>query len=1513
MFGFILFQTLNDISFSNPALGPSSQNSLSPWSMFLEAADTIKPAKISVYPPEQFPQKEQIITQIKNSADFLYFSLLMSRILYRFGDNLRAETIVEILRDYDLKFRGKNNKKWFLHNFEWAGIKKEADSFCIAYSLRGEFYNVRYYKQLSVWPPVSKAIEKIVVLEIASEFGKIYCDVEKRGEGIFDTPRLDEEEDVIPENYKQDQKGLIANGNIALDRFITKIQKKIENGEEAEMKVDLSRELTLIKDRIKSFSGISCEDVIQALNMFKDRGDTLQGVVNSDSSEDEIFETAEKILKAFKEKQKDIMSSLNMETRSAPAEIVDSEDFALAVSFREEAIYFSTELLSKLQSEVKQEYILHEILCRNIGHSYARIFQIIFYKENYPIRSPYGFEKERMRNFIDEFLFVSRAKEKKSLLAQEKDIKNRINEVDSRFFKIVEDFRIKHSNIGANIILSAYKKAKTYHKEEIFQDGTGELVIEHVALTAEKLISWDMDEWAITAALFHKMPSGIVLSFKYGDKKIKKSLVRMIENSERIRSLPYKAGIFKGSGSIQNYMNLIIKLTEHPNDDEEKDVYKKFGYRTMLLVFADKLMEIHKAPLTEKGKLFEEILTIYAPLAERLDLIQVASELRSEGFKLKDEGQYSFVVSEILKKIGFTSYYEAEEYLGQFSDKIRKALEENGIRNEDIEIRVRIKTPYSVWEKINAKEGSYPTIGYLKDLLGIMIISDKSNDIMKVLGMKLMEGSLDNYTDRMTIKPKDEPTKGFVASHIHFDGKDKRHYEVIVMDKENYKRYRYGVLYKIIKWQPKPHWIYNLEREKSITSIKATQVFIPDDIEFFGDFAVDYEIMAGKLKNKIYVIFDHYGGRGDEIQVVELPNNAYSVDLAAHPDIDILTDKFKGFYKILESKYSFRDKKTAVNPVLLDNDTILETGDILYLNLKTMEDRRAIKSSVEGAVNNSIFPRSKIIYKRASLGGKIRHLFTDLRETRKIVNRVCKGFNVDYTMEVLSLFAKTMYLKDVEEVYEAVNLKIIDTKDIAEFIKAQTKRTLEIFASNAPKRVHDITGVMNEEGFNIISNIEIYSDESEREGMVTRIKLSVTGPEWVTNYRLYSKLMKVKGVKNVRILETSVPTRKPHRFPKIINGKNFQEAFISNLEKDGFGAMKDLILQQGIYSYGHDGIKSEDSKIIEIARKTLSEILAVDVTREYLEEVIVNHHEKIHSMIEKEDINNLKSVLKKQLSEREYQNLIIYFQNMYGKYDTENEMLEELAVNYFMEKYIASEVRLLKNVESLERISLSVFNSRLPQIIEENFCRKFLLEGYYSDTVRSSALKFIALIQKEAFLRARKNEMLIVGIDTSWLPNAMKKYADIIVEELARLSKIKGLDNIVFIRGNEESLPSELSRKALAFNTKFSNIIIISNENTINKGVFDAFSSRDNPSQGAFLVGVDMGKGIQDNSYISILDIVRIAINTAANPNSNIDKNFVKIIHRGEHHIILAPKIERWDLSIIEAINKAELEILKSA
>ena len=250
-------------------------------------------------------------------------------------------------------------------------------------------------------------------------------------------------------------------------------------------------------------------------------------------------------------------------------------------------------------------------------------------------------------------------------------------------------------------IRKAFDMALECHKD--MRRKSGEPYIYHpiaVAQIAAEEIG--LGTTSIVCALLHDVVEETDISLEDIERDFGKKVARIIDGLTKI------SGIFGTSNSLQaeNFRKMLLTLAD--------DV------RVILIKLADRLHNMRTMdfmPRDKQLKIASETTYLYAPLAHRLGLYAIKSELEDLAMKYLDPDTYKFIAGKLNEK-----KTERERYIKEFVEPIKEILEEQGIQSD---VFGRPKSIYSIWNKMRKKSIPFEEV---YDLFAIRIIIDAAPD-----------------------------------------------------------------------------------------------------------------------------------------------------------------------------------------------------------------------------------------------------------------------------------------------------------------------------------------------------------------------------------------------------------------------------------------------------------------------------------------------------------------------------------------------------------------------------------------------------------------------------------------------------------------------------------------------------------------------------------------------------------------------------------------------------------------
>ena len=279
--------------------------------------------------------------------------------------------------------------------------------------------------------------------------------------------------------------------------------------------------------------------------------------------------------------------------------------------------------------------------------------------------------------------------------ADEKQINDAFQELLDRYLES------KHRK-KVEIITKAFNFAKQAHKG--VRRRSGEPYILHpIAVARIACVEIGLGSTSICSALLHDVVEDTDYTVEDIENLFGPKIAQIVDGLTKI-----SGGIFgdRASAQAENFKKLLLTM----NDD----------IRVILIKIADRLHNMRTLGSMLPSKLYKiagETLYVYAPLANRLGLNRIKTELEDLSFKYEHPETYK----EIQDKLQATQA-ERESVFTEFTAPIRAQLDKMKI---PYRILARVKSPYSIWNKMQTKHITFEEI---YDILAVRIIFTPRNE-----------------------------------------------------------------------------------------------------------------------------------------------------------------------------------------------------------------------------------------------------------------------------------------------------------------------------------------------------------------------------------------------------------------------------------------------------------------------------------------------------------------------------------------------------------------------------------------------------------------------------------------------------------------------------------------------------------------------------------------------------------------------------------------------------------------
>lgn len=323
-----------------------------------------------------------------------------------------------------------------------------------------------------------------------------------------------------------------------------------------------------------------------------------------------------------------------------------------------------------------------------------------------------------------------------------------------------ELLRISYQTLSAEdkkLIRKAFDVAVDAHQDQ--RRKSGEAYIFHPIAVA-KIVASDigLGATAIAVALMHDVVEDTDITVADIERMFNPKIAQLVEGLTKIAQVQKD---MNASMQAENFRKMLLTL----NDD----------VRVILIKLADRLHNMQTMESMaeyKQTKIASETLYIYAPLAHRLGLYNIKTQLEDLGLKYTEPVVYNDIVSKIKE-----TKEEQDEYIKNITDVLKKSLDEEGV---DYIIKGRPKSIYSIRRKMLAQNVSFDEV-YDKFALRIVYKSTPHDE--KFIAWKIYSIVTDHYRpspSRLRDWISSPKSTGYEALHITVMGPKGRWVEIQV-------------------------------------------------------------------------------------------------------------------------------------------------------------------------------------------------------------------------------------------------------------------------------------------------------------------------------------------------------------------------------------------------------------------------------------------------------------------------------------------------------------------------------------------------------------------------------------------------------------------------------------------------------------------------------------------------------------------------------------------------------------
>jgi len=538
------------------------------------------------------------------------------------------------------------------------------------------------------------------------------------------------------------------------------------------------------------------------------------------------------------------------------------------------------------------------------------------------------------------------------------------------------------------LIRLAFNTAVDAHKDQ--RRKSGEAYIFHPIAVA-KIVAAEigLDATSIAAALLHDVVEDTDFTLNDMERLFGETVARIVDGLTKISQLQSDADV---SLQAENFRKMLLTL----HDD----------VRVIIIKIADRLHNMQtmdSMPSHKQVKIASETLYIYAPLAHRMGLYNVKTELEDLSLKYTEPEVFNSILEKTIE-----SKEEQKEYIKIFNNSLQSSLDKEHI---DFEIKGRPKSIFSIRKKMLNQNVTFEEV---YDKFAVRIIYKCDQDQEKFIAWKIYSIVTDHYRPnpvRLRDWISSPKSTGYEALHITVMGPEGKWVEVQIRSER---------MNEIAEKGYAAHYKYK-QGAKNEGGLDEWLVKLQEALENQEANAVDF-IEQFKLNLYAKEIFV-FTPKGD---LKSLPKGATSLDFAFS----------------VHTQIGFKTRGTKVNGKLVPLSHVLKSGD--QVEIITSENTRPSANWLDYVTTSRA--KSKI---KSSLNDEKKLIAS---EGKEILKRKLKQLKITFNDKNVNHLVSFLDLKTSLDLYYRIGLGNIDNQKLKDFAAERSNAFISFFKKKTRKQ-----------------------------------------------------------------------------------------------------------------------------------------------------------------------------------------------------------------------------------------------------------------------------------------------------------------------------------------------------------------------------------------------------------------------------------------------------------------------------
>src|ERR1700761_7647330 len=414
---------------------------------------------------------------------------------------------------------------------------------------------------------------------------------------------------------------------------------------------------------------------------------------------------------------------------------------------------------------------------------------------------------------------------------------------ESPTLRLTEKLRAYDPKADTGVIDAAYTLAAQAHGDQ--RRDNGDLYITHPLAVADILAGYRLDTASIVTGLLHDVIEDTPVRLPEIQSKFGSEIAGLVDGVTKLTRLELQSDRTK---QAENFRKLVLAIS--------RDI------RVLLVKLADRLHNMRTLHFVQdperRRRIARETMEIYAPLAERIGMDAVKTELQNLAFAQLDPEAHATIQARLNFLRG-----QGADVIEEVRAELKRVCEDAGVKLSDV--AGREKSPYSIWEKMHRRNVAFEQ---LSDIMAFRIVVPSKEACYAALGAvhssyPVIAGRFKDYIST----PK---SNGYQGLHTGVTLREPRNQKIEI-------QIRTADMNDVAENGVAAHWVYKGPDKKADKRDLQRFRWVQDLLEILENSAAPDDFLEN---TKLELYEDQVFCFTPKGQLIQLPRGATPVDFA---------------------------------------------------------------------------------------------------------------------------------------------------------------------------------------------------------------------------------------------------------------------------------------------------------------------------------------------------------------------------------------------------------------------------------------------------------------------------------------------------------------------------------------------------------------------------------------------------------------------------------------------------------